>query len=43
LNEEARKQALIIAGLQHSGALQFVQDEALELLDKLYNRGVEWR
>jgi TPR repeat protein len=42
-HEEARKQALIIAGLQHSGALQFVQDEALELLDKLYNRGVEWR
>lgn len=42
-HEEARKQALIIAGLNNSGALQFIQDEALELLDKLYSRGVEWR
>jgi hypothetical protein len=41
LNEEGRKQALMIAGLQSSGALQFVQDEALDLLDKLYSRGVE--
>ena len=42
-HEEARKHALVIAGLQPSGALSFVQDEALEMIDKLETKMVQWR
>ncbi len=42
-HEEARKQAMMIAGLQPAGSLSFVQDEALDMIDKLENRMVHWR
>jgi TPR repeat protein len=40
-HEEARKHALMLEGLR-PGAYQWVGDEALDLLDKMQNRGVKF-
>ena len=40
-HEEARKHAVMLEGLR-PGAYKWVADEALDLMDKMQNRGVEF-
>ncbi len=41
-HEEARKHALILEGLRPPGAFRWIQDEALDLMDKMENRMVKF-